>query len=84
MVGSSREAPERNTNWTKHSGLLQRIFLVDARFPTAHVISGYAKPTPVQAQAWPIAMSGRDVVALADTGLRSVGACLSLFKSSRA
>eukprot|EP01105_Mastigella_eilhardi_P013186 TRINITY_DN2997_c0_g1_i7.p1 TRINITY_DN2997_c0_g1~~TRINITY_DN2997_c0_g1_i7.p1 ORF type:complete len:370 (-),score=84.93 TRINITY_DN2997_c0_g1_i7:118-1227(-) len=28
----------------------------------------YTEPTPVQAQAWPIALKGRDIVGVADTG----------------
>jgi ATP-dependent RNA helicase DDX5/DBP2 len=30
--------------------------------------AGFAAPTPIQAQAWPVAMSGRDLVAIAKTG----------------
>lgn len=29
---------------------------------------GFTKPSAIQAQAWPIALSGRDVVAIAETG----------------
>jgi len=29
---------------------------------------GYSKPTPIQAQAWPIAISGKDLVGIAATG----------------
>lgn len=29
---------------------------------------GYAKPTPIQAAGWPIALSGRDMVGIAQTG----------------
>jgi len=29
---------------------------------------GFANPTPIQCQAWPMALSGRDVVAIAQTG----------------
>jgi ATP-dependent RNA helicase DDX5/DBP2 len=29
---------------------------------------GFTKPTPIQAQGWPAALSGRDVVGLAETG----------------
>ncbi|XP_011157859.1 ATP-dependent RNA helicase dbp2 isoform X1 [Solenopsis invicta] len=29
---------------------------------------GYLRPTPIQAQGWPIALSGRDLVAIAQTG----------------
>ncbi|PNH05034.1 DEAD-box ATP-dependent RNA helicase 14 [Tetrabaena socialis] len=30
--------------------------------------AGFKSPTPIQAQAWPIALSGRDLVAIAKTG----------------
>lgn len=30
--------------------------------------AGYKEPTPIQAQGWPMAMSGRDVVGIAQTG----------------
>lgn len=30
--------------------------------------AGFKSPTPIQAQAWPIALSGRDIVAIAKTG----------------
>eukprot|EP01090_Pellita_catalonica_P018829 TRINITY_DN6202_c0_g1_i1.p1 TRINITY_DN6202_c0_g1~~TRINITY_DN6202_c0_g1_i1.p1 ORF type:complete len:654 (-),score=71.54 TRINITY_DN6202_c0_g1_i1:852-2786(-) len=30
--------------------------------------SGFTAPTPIQAQGWPVALSGRDVVGLAETG----------------
>jgi hypothetical protein len=29
---------------------------------------GFSAPTPIQCQAWPMALSGRDVVAIAQTG----------------
>ena len=29
---------------------------------------GFSQPTPIQAQGWPIALSGRDLVAIAQTG----------------
>lgn len=29
---------------------------------------GYSKPTPIQSQGWPIALSGRDMVGIAQTG----------------
>lgn len=29
---------------------------------------GYDNPTPIQAQGWPIALSGRDMVGIAQTG----------------
>lgn len=29
---------------------------------------GFTKPTPIQAQGWPMALSGRDVVGIAETG----------------
>ena len=30
--------------------------------------NGWAEPTPIQAQGWPMALSGRDVVGIAQTG----------------
>lgn len=30
--------------------------------------AGFKAPTPIQAQAWPIALSGRDLIAIAKTG----------------
>jgi superfamily II DNA/RNA helicase len=30
--------------------------------------AGFTSPTPIQAQTWPIAMQGRDIVAIAKTG----------------
>ena len=30
--------------------------------------AGYKAPTPIQAQAWPVALQGRDLVAIAKTG----------------
>lgn len=32
------------------------------------IISGYDSPTAIQAQGWPIAMSGQDMVGIAQTG----------------
>ncbi len=29
---------------------------------------GFSEPTPIQAQGWPIALSGRDLVGIAQTG----------------
>lgn len=29
---------------------------------------GYLQPTPIQAQGWPIALSGRDLIGIAQTG----------------
>ena len=30
--------------------------------------AGYKEPTPIQAQSWPVAMQGRDLVSIAKTG----------------
>lgn len=30
--------------------------------------AGFEKPTPIQAQAWPVALSGRDMIGIAQTG----------------
>eukprot|EP00440_Ansanella_granifera_P013706 gb/GFBE01014893.1/.p1 GENE.gb/GFBE01014893.1/~~gb/GFBE01014893.1/.p1 ORF type:complete len:755 (+),score=190.10 gb/GFBE01014893.1/:1-2265(+) len=37
-------------------------------FSKALQAQGYTAPTPIQAQAWPIALTGRDLVAVAETG----------------
>ena len=29
---------------------------------------GFEKPTPIQSQAWPVSLSGEDVIAIAQTG----------------
>lgn len=30
--------------------------------------AGFSAPTPIQAQSWPVALQGRDIVAIAKTG----------------
>jgi ATP-dependent RNA helicase DDX5/DBP2 len=44
----------------------------EAGFPeylmTSIRAQGFSTPTPIQCQAWPMALSGRDVVAIAQTG----------------
>ena len=44
----------------------------EAAFPEYIMASiraqGFTSPTPIQCQAWPMALSGRDVVAIAQTG----------------
>jgi ATP-dependent RNA helicase DDX5/DBP2 len=37
---------------------------------------GYVKPTPIQSQGWPCALSGRDVIGLAETGSGKTAAFL--------
>jgi ATP-dependent RNA helicase DDX5/DBP2 len=48
------------------------IHFKDAPFPKKLVAAllkqGYPEPTPIQAQAWSIAVTGRDVIAVAKTG----------------
>ncbi len=36
--------------------------------PTQIRRAGFSAPTPIQAAAWPVALSGRDLVAIAKTG----------------
>lgn len=39
---------------------------------------GFAEPTPIQAQGWPMAMSGRDFVGIAQTGSgKTIGVSLA-------
>lgn len=44
----------------------------EASFPeyimSSILAQGFSAPTPIQCQAWPMALSGRDVVAIAQTG----------------
>lgn len=44
----------------------------EAGFPqylmTSIRAQGFSSPTPIQCQAWPMALTGRDVVAIAQTG----------------
>jgi ATP-dependent RNA helicase DBP3 len=44
--------------------------LLGGAFPpaAAAIVTKFAAPTPIQAQAWPIALSGRDMVGIASTG----------------
>ena len=48
-----------------------RTFL-EAAFPEGITVeleaSGFERPTPIQSQAWPLALSGRDMIGLAGTG----------------
>ena len=30
--------------------------------------NGFTKPTPIQAQSWPVALKGKDLVGVAQTG----------------
>lgn len=41
---------------------------------------GFSQPTPIQAQGWPIALSGRDLVGIAQTGSgKTLGVRISIF-----
>jgi ATP-dependent RNA helicase DDX5/DBP2 len=45
---------------------------------------GFTEPSPVQAQAWPIALSGRDIIAVAKTGSgKTLGFLLPIFSAVR-
>lgn len=57
---SGKDIPKPVQKWS-HCGLTQ---------PMLHVIRelGYEKPTPIQMQALPVIMSGRDVIGVAKTG----------------
>ena len=35
---------------------------------TLATMETFEKPTPIQAQGWPVAMSGRDMIGIAETG----------------
>jgi hypothetical protein len=40
----------------------------DARLKAALSAAGFAQPSPIQAQSWPVALTGADMVAVAKTG----------------
>ncbi|XP_953213.1 DEAD-box family RNA-dependent helicase, putative [Theileria annulata] len=39
--------------------------------------AGFKEPTPIQVQAWPIALSGRDMIGIAETGITRSGKTLA-------
>lgn len=42
---------------------------------------GFTEPTPIQAQGWPIAMSGKDMVGVAQTGSgKTLGVCFYFYR----
>ncbi len=43
-------------------------FAFDARIASGIRAAGYAVPTPIQTQAIPVVLQGRDVMGLAQTG----------------
>eukprot|EP00466_Bigelowiella_natans_P017186 jgi/Bigna1/80656/fgenesh1_pg.73_\ len=42
----------------------------DLKFPKKYLyaLQGFEKPTPIQAEAWPLALKGRDIIGIAATG----------------
>lgn len=66
------EFRQTNNITIKGDALNPIFFFEEGNFPD-YVMEGlqrqgYAKPTPIQAQGWPIAMSGRNMVGIAQTG----------------
>ena len=63
---------DRDIN-VKGRSVLKPVFTFEeANFP-AHILevlksNSFSTPTPIQCQAWPVALAGRDVVAIAETG----------------
>ena len=56
----------------------------EANFPSyIHSVllkQGFVEPTPIQAQGWPMALSGRDFVGIAQTGSgKTIGVSLSVW-----
>ena len=52
----------------------------EAPIQTALSNAGFQKPSPIQAKAWPVAISGKDVIAVAKTGSgKTLGFLLSIF-----
>ena len=56
-----------------------------SRLNAALKAAGFAKPSPIQAQAWPVAVAGKDMVAIAKTGSgKTVGFLLPAFSALNA
>ena len=54
----------------------------DDRLKRSLIAAGFAAPSAIQAQAWPVAMSGADVIAIAKTGSgKTVGFLLPAFQA---
>lgn len=52
----------------------------DSRLKAAMAAAGYQTPSAIQAQAWPVALNGRDLVAIAKTGSgKTVGFLMPAF-----
>eukprot|EP00531_Pseudo-nitzschia_arenysensis_P003691 CAMPEP_0116134614 /NCGR_PEP_ID=MMETSP0329-20121206/10746_1 /TAXON_ID=697910 /ORGANISM="Pseudo-nitzschia arenysensis, Strain B593" /LENGTH=487 /DNA_ID=CAMNT_0003629349 /DNA_START=22 /DNA_END=1481 /DNA_ORIENTATION=- len=52
----------------------------EAPIQTALSSAGFEKPSPIQAKAWPVAISGKDVIAVAKTGSgKTLGFLLPIF-----
>ena len=52
----------------------------EAPIQTALSNAGFEKPSPIQAKAWPVAISGKDVIAVAKTGSgKTLGFLLPIF-----
>ena len=45
---------------------------------------GFVEPTPIQAQGWPMALSGRDFVGIAQTGSGKTIGVSELFSEEKA
>lgn len=58
-------------------------FFEEGNFPeylmTEILRQGFAEPTAIQAQGWPIALSGRDLVGIAQTGSGKTLAVINSF-----
>lgn len=52
------------TSWDRYSSLECGFFFFLSQVHHA----GFSSPTPIQAQAWPIVLQSRDIVAIAKTG----------------
>eukprot|EP00962_Isochrysis_galbana_P011926 scaffold3360_cov112-Isochrysis_galbana.AAC.4 len=57
----------------------------DSRILAMFQSMGWTEPSPVQAQAWPIALGGRDIIAVAKTGSgKTLGFLLPIFSAVKA
>merc|ERR1711962_1564383 len=70
-MGKAYQAKENITMYGKGRKKMKPLLSFEALGFSSSIMkvcSGFSKPTPIQAQCWPILASGRDVIGIAETG----------------
>lgn len=58
---------------------MMHLMIILYDFHITYRKQGFMEPTPIQAQGWPIALSGRDMVGIAQTGSgKTLAVCVSI------